>query len=270
MNRSIPSFFTLILLVPFISALHGCGSVGSPPDAVLIPDGVQSLGVQILKTYPHDPGAYTQGFFWEDGWIYESTGKNGHSGIRIYRPGEDPSSVKVSLPARFFGEGLARAGSKIFQLTWRAGKAFVYEPGSMKKIGEFDYDGEGWGLCHDGRWLIMSDGSDKLTYRDPVNFKVWKTIPVRMAGEPVHYLNELEYVEGFVYANIWQGNHLVKIDPSSGEVVAVIDASSLPYKSRIPGEDVLNGIAYIPQRNTFLLTGKLWPEIYEVRLNQEK
>ena len=269
MSRRVSQLVIITLLLPFMSVSQGCGSLDSGSPRINIPEGVESLGIEIVNTYPHDPDAYTQGLFWENGWIYESTGKNGRSGIRMYRPGEDPSSVISTLPSRYFGEGLAKIGSRIFQLTWRAGKAFVYETGSMKQTGEFDYDGEGWGLCHDGRWLIMSDGSDVLAYRDPVNFNVWKTISVRMAGDPVYYLNELEYVEGFIYANIWQGNHLVKIDPANGEVTAVIDASPLPYKSRIPGEDVLNGIAYIPENKTFLLTGKLWPEIYEVKITSK-
>ena len=270
MNSRIQGVFLFFLLLPCFSILQGCDAAGSGDPDISVPDNLESLAVEIVATYPHDKNAYTQGLLWENGWIYESTGRNGHSGIRVYRPGEDPGSASVSLPRQFFGEGLAKIGSRIFQLTWRAGKAFLYESGTLKKIGEFSYSGEGWGLCHDGRWLIMSNGSDQLTWRDPVNFEIWKTISVRMAGDPVYYLNELEFVDGFIYANIWQSDYLVKIDPEEGEVVGVIDASMLPYKSRIPGEDVLNGVAYIPERNTFLLTGKLWPEIYEVRIVEVK
>lgn len=255
-----------MLLLPFATVLLACEPGSGTVQEIELPETVESMKVEVVRTYPHDRNAYTQGFLWEKGWIYESTGRNGQSGIRVYRPGESPDSIRAVLPGQYFGEGLAKIGSRIFMLTWRAGKAFVFESGTFKQTGEFSYSGEGWGLCHDGHWLIMSDGSDRLTYRDPADFNPWKTLQVRMGGEPVYNLNEMEYAEGFIYANVWQRDHLVRIDPLSGEVTGLIDASSLPYKSRMRGEDVLNGIAYIPESGTFLLTGKLWPEIYEVRI----
>ena len=266
MNSRPEALLMLILILPFVTVLFACEPGNSNIPEVEIPEAVESMKVEVVRTYPHDSDAYTQGFLWEKGWIYESTGRNGQSGIRVYRPGESPDNIRAELPGNYFGEGLAKIGSRIFMLTWRAGKAFVFESGTFKQTGEFSYSGEGWGLCHDGRWLIMSDGSDRLTYRDPTDFKAWKTLQVRMGGEPVYNLNELEYAGGHIYANVWQRNYLVRIDPLSGEVTGFIDASSLPYKSRIRGEDVLNGIAYVPETETFLLTGKLWPEIYEVRI----
>ncbi len=266
MNNRLEIILISVLLLPFVSALQACGPGNSNNPEMILPDKVESLGVEIVHTYPHDRQAYTQGLLWEKGWIYESTGRNGQSGIRVYRPGEDPDAVRTVLPREFFGEGLAKIGPRLYMLTWRAEKAFVFESGTFKQTGEFSYSGEGWGLCHDGRWLIMSDGSDTLTYRDPMNFKAWKKLEVRMGDEPVTSLNELEFAGGYIYANVWQRDYLVKIDPDSGEVVGVIETSQLPYQSRIPGDDVLNGIAYIPERDTFLLTGKLWPEIYEVRI----
>ncbi len=266
MNSRLEIIFMSMLLLPFITVLQACGPGNSDHPEMILPDKVESLGVEIVHTYPHDRRAYTQGLLWEKGWIYESTGKKGQSGIRVYRPGELQGAVRMVLPREFFGEGLAKIGPRVFMLTWRAGKAFVFESGTFEQTGEFSYSGEGWGLCYDGRWLIMSDGSDRLTYRDPATFNAWKTLKVRMGDEPVNYLNELEFAGGYIYANVWQRDYLVKIDPGSGEVVGFIETSQLPYKSRIPGEDVLNGIAYIPERDTFLLTGKLWPEIYEVRI----
>jgi len=270
MNSRLETLFLSMMLVPSITILQACDPGNSDNPEIILPDMVESMTVEIIHTYPHDSRAYTQGLLWENGWIYESTGINGQSGIRVYRPGDRPDSVRVALPDQFFGEGLAKIGPRIFMLTWRAGKTFVFESGTFKQMGEFSYSGEGWGLCHDGRWLIMSDGSDRLTYRDPANFNIWKTLSVRMGDEPVYFLNELEFAGGYIYANVWQRNYLVKIDPDSGNALAVIDASALPYKSRMSGEDVLNGIAYIPERDTFLLTGKLWPEIFEVRIVSKK
>lgn len=266
MNSRFEILLAISLLLPFIIVPQACALGNDSGCQPLLPEGVEELTIEILHAYPHDSEAYTQGLLWEDGRIYESTGRNGHSGIRVYRPGDDPGAVRASLPRQYFGEGIAKIGPRIFMLTWRSGKAFVFESGSFKQAGEFSYRGEGWGLCHDGRWLIMSDGTDTLSYRDPATFNVWKTLPVRMGDEPVYALNELEFAGGFIYANIWQKDYLVRIEPETGRVTGVIDASGLPYKSRIPGEDVLNGIAYIPETDTFLLTGKLWPEIYEVRV----
>ena len=258
-------FFLAATILPFITFIHACETAPSSPGGLVLPDGVVAKKVEVLKIYPHDQDAYTQGLIWENGWIYESTGRNGKSGIRVYKPGDPPGLPRVSLDRNYFGEGIAKIGGRIFMLTWRSGKAFVFETGQFRKSGEFAYQGEGWGLCHDGRWLIMSDGSDTLSYRDPVSFEEWKTVPVRLGDEPVYYLNELEFARGRIYANVWQQDYLVEIDPSTGMVTALVDASSLPYQSRIPGEDVLNGIAYVQERDSFLLTGKLWPEIYEVR-----
>lgn len=254
-----------VLLLPFITMLQACEMAPSSPGGIPVPGGVAAKKVEVLKSYPHDREAYTQGLLWENGRIYESTGRNGQSGIRVYKPGEQPGAPRVSLERNYFGEGIAKTGSKIFMLTWRSGKAFVFDSGSFRKSGEFDYQGEGWGLCHDGRWLIMSDGSDTLSYRDPVSFAEWKRVSVRLGNDPVYYLNELEFAGGRIYANVWQQDYLVEIDPETGKVTALIDASDLPYTSRIRGEDVLNGIAYVPERDSFLLTGKLWPEIYEVK-----
>jgi len=171
---------------------------------------------------------------------------------------------QVSLESRLFGEGLARVENKLIQLTWKKQVALVYDLNTFKELERINYSGEGWGLTYDGSWLVMSDGSDILTFRDSRSFAVWRRLQVKLRGRPVKLLNELEYAEGFIYANVWNSSEIMKIDPQSGRVVAVIETSSLRYKPSIYGEDVLNGIAYIPENKTFLITGKLWPKLFEV------
>ncbi len=228
-------------------------------------DSVERLRVKILKEYPHDTSSFTQGLVRSGQCLYESTGERGYSKLRKVRLADGKVIRERSLPSRYFGEGLALADGKLIQLTWTSGVAFVWDPETFEPAGQFSYQGEGWGLTFDGTWLIMSDGTNILTFRDPKSFAIWRRLPVTLDGHPVENLNELEYVKGQVYANVWQSTQIMRIDPSSGKVTAVIDASTLPYRTRIPGNDVLNGIAYDPQKGTFLLTGKLWPRIYEVR-----
>lgn len=231
----------------------------------LAQDSVQQLSVKILAVYPHDTSSFTQGLVRDGGCLYESTGERGHSKLRQVRLADGKVIQNRDLEARYFGEGLALAEGKLIQLTWTSGVAFVWNPDTFEPEGQFTYSGQGWGLTFDGTWLIMSDGSSELTLRDPKSFAVWRRLPVTLYGRPVENLNELEYAKGEVYANVWQSTQIMRIDPSSGHVTAVIDASSLPYRPRIPGSDVLNGIAFDPQKGTFLLTGKLWPKIFEVR-----
>lgn len=226
----------------------------------------QLLRPEVVAVYPHDPTRFTQGLLWDRGAVVESTGRYGYSQVVRWRLDDGTVLCSNRLPWDYFGEGIALAKGVLVQLTWREGTAFFYDPVSLRELGRATYEGEGWGLTFDGAWLIMSDGSDVLTFRDPKTLAVWRRLPVRRDGKAVRHLNELEYVEGFIYANVWQSQEIVKIDASSGRVVAVIDCSSLPYRSRMPGEDVLNGIAWIPERRTFLLTGKLWPQIFEVRI----
>jgi glutaminyl-peptide cyclotransferase len=228
-------------------------------------DGVERLTIRILAEYPHDTNAFTQGLIWCGDYVYESTGRYGASRLRQVRLSDGELIREVRLSPRLFGEGLARRGEQLVQLTWRSGIAMIYDFATFRETGRLSYSGEGWGLTFDGGWFIMSDGSDVLTFRDPDTFAVWRRLPVTLEGRPVHLLNELEYAHGSVFANVWQSTDIVRIDPATGAVTAVIDASSLPYRSRMAGEDVLNGIAYHAERGTFLLTGKLWPKLFEVR-----
>jgi glutaminyl-peptide cyclotransferase len=220
--------------------------------------------VKVVAEYPHDPGAFTQGLLWHDGKLYESTGNYGRSSLREVRLETGDVVRQVNLAPHYFGEGLARVGKQLIQLTWREGAALVYDLRRFRQSQTLTFSGEGWGLCFDGSRLIMSDGSDVLTIRDPTTMAVWRRVPVRFAGKPVRLLNELEYAEGSVYANVWQSTEILRIEPRTGKVLAVIDASILLSRLEGPPRDVLNGIAYAPDRNTFFLTGKYWPRVFEV------
>jgi glutaminyl-peptide cyclotransferase len=231
-------------------------------DTDIVPE---MLTVRVIETHPHDRRAFTQGLVWHDGKIYESTGLRGQSTLRRVDLESGEVEEEKRMPAEIFAEGLALAGDRLIQLTWQNRKAFVYELGSLEKVDEFEYEGEGWGLCYDGERLVMSNGSDRLVFRDPDTFERIGSVRVTLAGQPVRDLNELECVDGEVYANVWQRDEIVRIDPETGRVTASIDASALhPRRERMPGEDVLNGIAYLPERGRFLLTGKNWGNTYEV------
>ena len=242
------------------------------PAAAGVGEGVEDLVVEVLAAYPHDPAAYTQGLLWADGVLYESTGLYGESSLRRVDLARGAVLQRVDLPADLFGEGLAllppRAGEpagRLLQLTWKAGKAFAWDAASLAPRGSFSYRGEGWGLCWDGRRLVMSDGSGGLTFRDPEDFAATGRVGVRLRGRPVNGLNELECVGGSVYANVYTTSMIVRIDPGDGRVTATIDASGLLSADEAKGAEVLNGIAYNPTSDTFYITGKRWPKLFEVR-----
>ncbi|UCF35702.1 MAG: glutaminyl-peptide cyclotransferase [Acidobacteriota bacterium] len=228
-------------------------------------NAVEALQVEVLAEYPHDVQAFTQGLLWHDGHLFESTGLTGRSSLRMVVLETGEVVRRVDLPGSLFGEGLALVEDRLIQLTWLAGKALYYDLETFEEFGTSSYLGQGWGLTYGDTFLIMSDGSNQLTFRDPASFAIWQRVPVTLNGSPVRRLNELEWVDGQVYANIWQESEIVRINPQSGEVTAVIDTSALPYQPQNPADDSLNGIAYLPERETFLLTGKKWPKIFEVR-----
>jgi glutamine cyclotransferase len=232
--------------------------------AVGAPNVPERLKVKILSTRPHDSGAYTQGLLLSGGSLYESTGLNGRSSLREVDPQTGTVKRRVEVPQQYFAEGLALSEDRLIQLTWQNGVAFVYEPATFKKTGELRYDGEGWGLCHDGQRLVMTDGSDLLLFRDPKTLAPRGEVHVTLAGEPVYQLNEVECVDGLVYANVWQTDDILRIDPRTGHVTAVIDASGLLTPQESEAAEVLNGIAWDPAKKTFLITGKLWPKMFEV------
>lgn len=225
----------------------------------------EQLKVKVLYKHPHDPAAFTQGLLSKDGELYESTGLEGRSSLRRVDPATGAVRQQIEVPAEYFAEGLARVGDRLIQLTWQDGAAFEYDRETFEKQGEFKYDTEGWGLCYDGQRLVMSDGSSTLFFRDPDTFELIGQVPVTLAGAPQAMLNELECVGNQVYANVWQTDTIVRIDPSTGAVGAVVDASGLLTPEERAQADVLNGIAWDPALGTFIIAGKLWPWLYEVQ-----
>ncbi len=236
----------------------------SPPAAASPAEAPQRLVVKVISVRPHDPGAYTQGLLLHKGSLFESTGLHGSSSLREVDPRTGEVKRRVSLAREIFAEGLALVEDRLIQLTWQEQKAFLYRLADFSRTGELRYDGEGWGLCWDGRRLVMTDGSDRLTFRDPQTFAVLGEVGVTLNGQPVNQLNELECVEGAVYANVWQTDDIMRIDPASGRITAVIDASGLLTPAERQRAEVLNGIAWDPAAKTFLITGKLWPKMFEV------
>ncbi len=221
-------------------------------------------GYRVVASYPHDPQAYTQGLVYRDGFLYESTGRRGESDLRKVRLETGEVVRRVALADRFFAEGLAIWRERLIQLTWESRTGFVYDLDSFRERATFAYAGEGWGLTHDGRHLIMSDGSASLRFLDPESFEVARRIRVRDGTTPVEGLNELEYIRGEIYANVWQTDRVVRIDPTSGRVRGWIDLSGLLRQDGHYG--VLNGIAFDSRRDRLFVTGKLWPRLFEIEL----
>lgn len=228
------------------------------------PDNPERLMVKVLSTRPHDPKAFTQGLFLHGGSLFESTGLYGESSLREVDPRTGAVKRKVSVPQQYFAEGLALAGDRLIQLTWQNQTALLYNLADFQRAGQLPYEGEGWGLCSDGTRLVMTDGSDRLTFRDLRSLAVLGQVNVTLAGRLIDRLNELECVNGAVYANVWQTDDILRIDPASGKVTAVVDASGLLSPAEREHADVLNGIAWDPAKKTFLITGKLWPKMFEV------
>jgi glutaminyl-peptide cyclotransferase len=239
------------------------GMQRSPPCAAGAP-GVACLGVEVLRAWDHPCGHYTQGLEYHDGLLYESAGGYGESALVRYALGS-AEIERRPLPARLFGEGLTRSGARLLQLTWREGVLLSWRAGDLAPLEERRYQGDGWGLCDDGRRLVMSNGSEHLTLRDPESFAPVGELTVTLGARPVSGLNELECVGGDIYANVWPTDRILRIDGATGAVTAVIDAAGLLPEPHCRGTDVLNGIAYRPDTGTFLLTGKYWPFIYETR-----
>ncbi len=225
---------------------------------------VQRLTVKVLKSYPHDTGAYTQGLLWYEGYLYESTGLHGRSSIRQTQLATGQVLQQESLDDALFGEGLARIGKRLYQLTWQAQLGLMVNLETFEPEGQFYYQGQGWGLCYDGESLVKSDGTDVLTFHDPETFAEIDRKKVSLAGRPLYRLNELECFDGEIYANVYGTDNIARIDASSAQVTAMIDASGLLTSAEKQRAEVLNGIAYDRDRGVFLITGKLWPRLFEV------
>ncbi len=242
------------------------GSEGQRPMQTLAenPSAVPRLKVRVLEEYPHDPSAYTQGLLWVGDGLIESTGLHGLSTLRRVDLPTGRVIDRLKLDSALFGEGLARVGDRLFQLTWQAQLGLIYDLETLKPEGQFFYKGEGWGLCFDGESLVMSDGSDTLSFRDPETFAEKGRRKVTFEGRPLHRLNELECVGEEIYANVYTTEAIARIDSSTGRVTAMIDASGLLTPEERRKVEVLNGIAYDSQRGVFLITGKLWPKVFEV------
>lgn len=261
----------IILTAPACTERAGNGPrESSPPvssDVRGSTNGVPFYTFQVIKSWPHDPAAYTQGLEFSNGVLYESTGLFGRSSLRRV----DLESGKVlqqhDLPSEYFGEGITVLGDKIYQLTWQSHKGFVYDRQTFQPLKEFSYTGEGWGLTHDDRSLIMSDGTNEIRFLDPVSLQTQRTVRVLSDGQPLANLNELEYVKGEIYANVYESDYIVRLDPGSGKVLGWIDLTGLlPAADRGQPVDVLNGIAYDAAKDRLVVTGKLWPKLFEIRL----
>ena len=230
-------------------------------------NAAERLGYKVVASIPHYHRAFTQGLVFRDGRLFESVGGYGESALRELDPVTGRVLRERLLPPRLFAEGLTQFGDRLIQLTWRAGIGLVYDANSFELVDQFRYPGEGWGLTDDGERLIMSDGTADLRFLDPVSFRETARISVRDGDAPVPLLNELEYIDGFIYANVWHSDSIAKIDPSNGRVQAWIDLGDLlPLVYKRNDEDVLNGIAYDQAAKRLLVTGKRWPRLFEIEI----
>jgi glutamine cyclotransferase len=257
------------VLAAGLALLTGCEGkpAASAAAASVAAPAPKLYGYQVVNTFPHDRAAFTQGLVFLDGALLETTGLNGQSSLRRVELETGRVLRRVDLPAQYFGEGMTVAGQKIYQVTWQNRIGFVYDLGTFAAERTFRYDGEGWGLATDGLALILSDGTDTLRWLDPATFQVTRTVSVTNAGRPLAQLNELEWVRGEIFANVWQTDTVARIDPASGRVTGIIDFSGLLTPAERTGDvDVLNGIAYDAAGDRLFVTGKNWPKLFEVRL----
>jgi glutaminyl-peptide cyclotransferase len=230
---------------------------------------VPKYGYQIVNIWPHDSNAFTQGLILVDGKLLESTGQEGRSSLRSVELETGKILKKVDVPEMYFAEGIAVLNGKVYQLTWQHQLGFIYDLQNFQRVGEFKYDGEGWGLTTDGKSLILSDGSNRIRFIDPSSFRVTKTINVLDGQTPVRELNELEFIHGEIYANIWHDDRIVTIDPQNGHVTSWIDLTGLIPRGELQDpEAVLNGIAYDQANDKLYVTGKLWPRLFEIKVKR--
>lgn len=253
-----------------LAVLGVAGETAGPAPAAQTPSVVgaaRQLQWEVVRSGPHDPEAFVQGLVWHDGGFFESTGLLGRSSLRRVEWPTGRVVRRVNLPGDVFGEGLARVGDRLIQLSWKSGRGFVYDLSSFRLLREVRYEGEGWGLAYDGTSLVQSDGTNVLTYRDTETFAPRRRLSVTWNGQPLQHLNELEFIDGAVWANVWYTDFIVQISPESGQVISYLDLAGLrgPDAGR-NADAVLNGIAYDPATRRLFVTGKLWPAIFEIRV----
>ena len=237
------------------------------PDAKASTEEVPVYTFRVVNSWPHHKGSFTQGLVFHDGYIYESTGQYGSSILCRVELESGKIKKKIELDKEYFAEGMTILQDKVYQLTWQSQKGFVYDLKNFKRLVEFTYEGEGWGLTNDGQSLIMSDGTHKLRFFDPQTFRVLRTLEVYDQGQPLTQLNELEYIKGEIYANIWHSEKIARIDPNSGKLLAWIDLTGLRRPEDGEHTDnVLNGIAYDEKTDRLFVTGKRWTRVYEIQL----
>ena len=266
--RMITTVRTVSMLVLGVMAMGLVGrAAGFAPWQAPAP--VPMFGYTIVHTYPHDRDAFTQGLQVVDGAFYEGTGLNGRSSIRKVKIETGEVLQKRDVPAQYFGEGITVRGNELFQLTWQSNVALVYDRTSFAPKRQFKYTGEGWGLTQDATSLIMSDGTEYLRFLDPATFAERRRVRVAVGGTPLKNLNELEYVKGEVFANVWQTDYVARIDPKTGSVNGYIDFRGLLTPREREATDVLNGVAYDEKTDRLFITGKLWPRVYEVRITRK-
>lgn len=239
-----------------------------PSDAPQDLPGPQLSVAAVVRDLPHDRTAFTEGLAFWQGRLFEGTGLYGESVVRELDPGSGRELRRAALDAKDFGEGITILNGRLYQLTWQEHRCLVYDAASFARLDELAYEGEGWGLTNDGASLIMSDGSEWIRYRDAASFHVTRSLRVTLAGRPVPRLNELEYIHGEIWANVWYSDMILRISPDDGHVLGILDASKILDRTQRPGDadDILNGIAFDPSSGSLLVTGKRWPAIYKIEL----
>ncbi len=259
-------FLLAITIFGFIACKNNDGEDPNKPD----PNAPKIMSYSIISTYPHDTSSYTQGLLIYKGELYEGTGLEGKSKLMKVDVKSGKAIQSINLDAKYFGEGITILNDTVYQLTYKNKKVFVYTLNDFRKIKEFDVEFEGWGLTHDGKNLIVTTGSSELNYYDPATFKLLKTQTVTESGTPTSNLNELEFIDGFIYANQYQYPYIFKIDPANGQIVAKADLTAMwnRIKAIDHDADVPNGIAYDSATKKMYITGKWWPELYEVQFSQ--
>jgi glutaminyl-peptide cyclotransferase len=222
---------------------------------------------KVVAKYPHSTDSYTEGFFYLDGLFYEGTGLNGHSAVTVTQPETGKSLQRLDIPQQYFGEGIVDWGPNLYEWTWQSHICFVYDRFTLREIKRLPYSGEGWGMTRTATQIITSDGTDTLRFRDPNTFKEIRHIVVKDGATKIDQLNELEYIKGEIYANIWHSDRIARISPTDGHVTGWIDLTSLlPEDQKLNAESVLNGIAYDKQHDRLFVTGKQWPAIFEIKI----